>query len=70
MATPPKPPLDDIAQALGARGPAVAVAGGPAASRIYADLRQRIIDLELKPDTTIARQELARCYGASQTPVR
>ena len=68
MATPPKPPLDDIAQALGARGPAVA--GGPAASRIYADLRQRIIDLELKPDTTIARQELARGYGASQTPVR
>lgn len=46
------------------------VRGGPAASRIYGDLRRRIIDLELKPDMTLSRNELAQSYGVSLTPVR
>lgn len=40
------------------------------ASRVYADLRRRIIALELPPDTHLLRSELAAEYGVSQTPLR
>jgi len=44
--------------------------GSSASSRIYSDMRKRIIDLELRPDTTISRTDLTRYFGVSQTPVR
>ncbi len=47
------------------------VAGqGSASSRLYADLRDRIVRLELPPDTTLDRSELAEHYQVSQSPVR
>lgn len=63
MASPSMPILASTGSGL-ARGPA------SIASRIYDDLRHRIINLELKPDTTLSRGELAATYGASQTPLR
>lgn len=52
----------------------VAISSAPApshaAARIYSDLRLRIINLDLKPDTPLNRGELAAAYGVSQTPVR
>lgn len=45
--------------------------GLPAASgRIYDDLRQRILSLELSPGTSLSRAELAKHYDVSQTPLR
>lgn len=46
--------------------------GGPltAPDRVYGDLRARIINFDLPPGTTLARSDLARTYGVSQTPVR
>ena len=41
-----------------------------AASRVYDDLRRRIVNLELPPDATLSRAELARDYEVSQTPIR
>ena len=43
---------------------------GPASVQLYADLRDRIVRLELPPDTTLDRSELATGYQVSQTPVR
>ncbi len=43
---------------------------GPASARLYADLRARIVRLELAPDTTLDRSELAARYEVSQSPVR
>ncbi|MEZ5824854.1 MAG: GntR family transcriptional regulator [Geminicoccaceae bacterium] len=40
------------------------------ADRIHDDLRRRIIALELQPGSTLHRNELARAYGVSQTPLR
>lgn len=45
-------------------------ASGSAVTRVYEDLRRRIVSLELKPDTTLSRTGLAEEYGVSQTPVR
>lgn len=50
--------------------PFSASVGGSAATRIYLDLRQRIIDLHLPPDTTLSRADLTDHYKVSQTPVR
>lgn len=41
-----------------------------AASRIYADLRQRILSLDLPPGKSLLRSEIAERYGVSQTPLR
>lgn len=41
-----------------------------AAQRVYELLRNRILSLELPPDTTLSRNELARDYDVSQTPLR
>ncbi|MBO6719492.1 MAG: GntR family transcriptional regulator [Rhizobiaceae bacterium] len=43
---------------------------GSASARLYVDLRDRIVRLELPPDTTLDRSELADHYGVSQSPVR
>lgn len=39
-------------------------------TQVYNDLRRRIIDLELKPNTVLSRAELARFYNVSQSPLR
>ena len=44
--------------------------GVPAATAVYEDLRGRIVRMELEPDTTLSRTDLAAEYGVSQTPVR
>ncbi|KAA2315006.1 GntR family transcriptional regulator [Pseudooceanicola sediminis] len=41
-----------------------------ASGRIYDDLRQRILSLELPPGTNLLRTELATKYQVSQTPLR
>lgn len=42
----------------------------PTSARLYAELRRRIISIELPPDTTLARTELAERFNVSQSPVR
>ena len=41
-----------------------------ASARIYADLRRRIVALDLPPDTVLDRSELAAAYQVSQSPIR
>jgi DNA-binding GntR family transcriptional regulator len=41
-----------------------------AGSRVYAALRERIISMQLLPDTTLSRSDLAREFEVSQSPVR
>lgn len=57
---------DAAGTAAGPRGGAP----GTAATRIYEDLRGRIVGFDLPPDTTLTRSELAERYAVSQTPVR
>lgn len=45
-------------------------AQGSAAARVYAGLRAQIISLELKPDTTLVRKDIAEAFRVSQSPVR
>ncbi len=42
----------------------------PLADQVYADLRKRIVSLELPPSSGLSRQELSAYYGVSQTPLR
>lgn len=42
----------------------------PLVDQVYADLRRRIVSLELAPDDSLSRQELSEHYGISQTPLR
>ncbi len=42
----------------------------PASARLYQEIRRRIVSLELPPDTTLSRAELADAFGVSQSPVR
>jgi len=42
----------------------------PAPQRVYDDLRERIVSLELPPGTTLSRTELAKRYEVSLTPIR
>lgn len=42
----------------------------PAAAQVYADLRDRIITLEIAPGVNLSRPALAAHYQLSQTPVR
>lgn len=41
-----------------------------ASGRVYEDLRQRILSLDLPPGTNLLRAELAAVYEVSQTPIR
>lgn len=43
---------------------------GSAAARVYARLRERIISLDLLPDTVLSRAAIAKEHGVSQSPVR
>lgn len=43
---------------------------GSAAGRVYAGLRERIILLDLLPDTVLSRTDIAKDYSVSQSPVR
>jgi DNA-binding GntR family transcriptional regulator len=40
------------------------------ASVVYADLRQQITELALKPGELLVEQKLAKKFGVSRTPVR
>ena len=42
----------------------------PAAQRVYDDLRERIVSLDLPPGATLSRGELAKTYDVSLTPIR
>ncbi|MDP1911606.1 MAG: GntR family transcriptional regulator [Hyphomicrobium sp.] len=42
----------------------------PLAQQVYADLRRRIISLDLLPDSPLSRVELSQYYQISQTPLR
>jgi DNA-binding GntR family transcriptional regulator len=42
----------------------------PLAQQVYADLRRRILSLELPPDRPLSRVELSEHYQISQTPLR
>ena len=61
--------ITDVIARLGVGGEG---GGAPqtAATRTLDALRRRIIALELPPDTVLGRNELAREYGVSQTPLR
>jgi DNA-binding GntR family transcriptional regulator len=43
---------------------------GAAAARVYSALRAKIISLELEPDTTLIRNDIAEAFEVSQSPVR
>lgn len=43
---------------------------GQAAQSVYDALREQIINLELKPDTTLSRTQLTERFQVSQTPIR
>ena len=43
---------------------------GSAAARLYSQLRERIISLDLLPHTVLSRAAIARDHGVSQSPVR
>lgn len=43
---------------------------GSAAARVYTQLREQIISLDLLPDTVLSRAEIAGQNGVSQSPVR
>ncbi|SPF80047.1 GntR family transcriptional regulator [Pseudoprimorskyibacter insulae] len=55
---------------FGGLGPSISPGHTSAAQRVYEDLRERIVTLELPPETTLSRSDLARTYGVSQTPIR
>jgi DNA-binding GntR family transcriptional regulator len=42
----------------------------PLADQVYADLRRRIVTLELPPNCSLSRQDLSEYYDVSQTPLR
>ena len=43
---------------------------GSAAGRVYSTLRAQIISLELLPETTLIRNDIAEAFSVSQSPVR
>jgi len=54
-------------------GPAGAMglsANIPASSRVFGELRARIVSLKLPPGTILNRAELAEAFGVSQSPIR
>lgn len=59
--------LQNIASPL--RGIASHAIASPT-QQVYNDLRRRIIDLELVPNTVLSRAELAKFYNVSQSPLR
>jgi len=45
-------------------------ARAPTSARLYQEIRARIIALDLRPETILARAELAERFNVSQSPVR
>ena len=43
---------------------------GSAGSTVYAQLKQQIVSLELKPGTALSEKEMALAFNVSRTPVR
>lgn len=41
-----------------------------ASTRVFLELRQRIVSLKLPPGTVLNRAELAKAFGVSQSPIR
>ncbi len=61
----------DIADALSrTAGAARSTGASPAVQRVYEKLHERIISLDLPPNTVLSRTELAHEYDVSQTPLR
>lgn len=42
----------------------------PASALVYSEIRSRIVSLQLPPETTLSRAELAEQFNVSQSPVR
>lgn len=42
----------------------------PASTRVYDEIREKIVSISMPPDTTISRAELAKLFNVSQSPVR
>lgn len=61
--------LQSLTEAMRSLAPDAESASG-AAWRIYEDLRRRIVNLVLPPDTTLNRAKLAAEFDVSQMPVR
>jgi DNA-binding GntR family transcriptional regulator len=57
-------------QAPSATGRLLLPERGTASGRVYEVLRRQILALELAPDTTLDRAELAKIFEVSQSPVR
>lgn len=47
-----------------------ATAHVPVSARVYDEIRSRIISLDLPPETTLQRADLAERFGVSQSPLR
>ncbi len=65
--------IADALSRAGLSGAASATHGSgssPAVQRVYEHLRQRIISLDLPPNTVLSRAELAKEYDVSLTPLR
>jgi DNA-binding GntR family transcriptional regulator len=62
--------MSQTMQARDFPSPDRAATASAAPDRVYADLRDRIVSLELPPGTTLGRNDIAQHYGVSQTPVR
>jgi DNA-binding GntR family transcriptional regulator len=63
--------IAQVLQRYSVLGGLAGAAGSPtAAGRTLDSLRQRIITLDLPPDTVLSRIDLARHYDISQTPLR
>ena len=58
--------IEHVLQGAAAR----AEGAGSTVDRVYEHLRNRIVNFDLPPDVTLSRNDLAREYGVSQTPVR
>lgn len=59
-----------LAATFGLVDNARALTGNGTAQRVYDSLRQRIITLELPPESTLSRTDLSDTYDVSQTPIR
>ncbi len=64
----PRSPNGAVSARIGERPPASAHV--PASSRVYEELRSRIVSLEWPPGAILPRAELAAAFGVSQSPVR
>lgn len=62
--------ISEMLEGLSANGSDQLARSSSAAGRVYDLLRLRIVSMELPPESTLSRSELAHKYGVSQTPIR